>query len=79
MLDSIIGSVFFEFIGAFSKWLFYAVIYSLKGEKTKSFKDIWNGRKDSKKSNLLMYGISNIVLGIIVISFLIFFILWLGI
>lgn len=66
MLDNIIGSIFFEFVGAFIKWLFYAIIYKIKGKKIIGFKEMWEGRKGSKKFDLLMNGTSNIILGLIV-------------
>lgn len=66
MLDNIIGSIFFEFIGALTKWLFYAAVYALKGKKIKSFKVIWDGRKGSTDSDLIMHGASNILLGLII-------------
>ncbi len=60
MIDSIIGSVFFEFIGAFIKWFTYAIIYKLRGRKIISFKEMWSGRKGSQKSDILMHGVSNV-------------------
>lgn len=48
MFDSIIGSIFFEFIGASVKWLYSAILCTLKGKKILSFRDIWDGKKGAK-------------------------------
>lgn len=67
MIDSIIGSVFFEFVGALTKWVIYAILYKIKGKGLISFKEMWNGRKGNHKSEIIMHGFSNIFLGLIVI------------
>jgi len=67
MIDSIIGSVFFEFVGAFTKWVVYAVIHKVRGRDIISFKEMWGGRKGSQKSEIIMHGFSNILLGLIVV------------
>lgn len=66
MLDSIIGSIVFEFVGAFVKWVFYAFVYKMRGKEIISFKEMWSGRKGSKSSDLIMHGFSNVVLGLLV-------------
>ncbi|WP_339751439.1 hypothetical protein [Algoriphagus aquimarinus] len=72
MFDHILGSVFFEFIGAFSKWIVYAAIYKMRGKKVISFNEMWGGKKNSKRSDILMHGFSNIILGLlIVVGFLV--------
>jgi hypothetical protein len=68
MIDSIIGSVFFEFIGALTKWTFYAVFNKLRGEKMISFREAWSGRKGGQKSEIILHGFSNIILGLIVVT-----------
>lgn len=73
MFDSIIGSIIFEFIGAFAKWLSYALINKIKGKKIIAFREIWSGRKDTQHSDLLMQGVSNIFLGIIVVMSIVIF------
>jgi large-conductance mechanosensitive channel len=74
-MDSIIGSVFFEFIGAMTKWILYAVIYKIKGKNIISFKEMWEGPKRSQKSDILMHGFSNTILGlIVVVGFIVFLI-----
>lgn len=67
MIDSIIGSVFFEFIGALIKWVVYAVLHKLRGKEIISLKEMWDGRKGSQKSEIIMHGFSNILLGLIVV------------
>lgn len=67
MVDSIIGSVFFEFIGALTKWVAYAVLHKVRGKHIISFKEMWDGRKGSQKSEIIMHGVSNILLGLIVV------------
>lgn len=65
MIDSVIGSVFFEFIGAFLKWAIYAVVYKIRGKEIISFKEMWSGRKGSQKSDIIIHGVSNIILGLL--------------
>ncbi len=67
MIDSIIGSVFFEFIGALTKWVGYAVLHKVRGKEVISFKEMWDGKRGSQKSEFIMHGFSNIVLGLIVV------------
>jgi hypothetical protein len=67
MIDSIIGSVFFEFVGAFTKWVVYAVLHKVRRREIISFKEMWDGRKGSQKSDIIMHGFSNILLGLIVV------------
>jgi|TARA_Y100000592_G_C5363596_1_gene264868 hypothetical protein len=42
MIDSIIGSVFFEFVGALTKWVVYAVLHKVRGREIISFKEMWD-------------------------------------
>jgi len=72
-MESIFGSVFFEFIGAFIKWLYYLVVNAFRGKKIPGFMSLWIGRKKSNHSDLLMQGVSNIFLGIISTVLLILF------
>ena len=74
MLDNIIGSIFFEFIGVFIKWTFYLIVNKIKGKKVISFKNVWNGRRSKDKSEIFMNGFSNIAIGMIsTLLFLLFF------
>ncbi|MFD2037290.1 hypothetical protein ACFSKL_21005 [Belliella marina] len=56
MIDSILGSVFFEFVGASTKWLIYAIFHKVSGKQVISFKEMWNGRKGVEKSEIIMHG-----------------------
>ena len=75
MIDSIIGSVFFEFVGALTKWAVYAVLHKVRGREIISFKEMWDGRKGSQKSEIIMHGFSNILLGLTVVVGLFFLVI----
>lgn len=78
MLDSIIGSLFFEWVGAFTRWSILWVVNMVKGKKQLTFKEVWDGRKNSTQSETFMYGISNIMLGTVVVVAICTIIIWLG-
>ncbi|OOG76833.1 hypothetical protein B0E43_07555 [Algoriphagus sp. A40] len=67
MIDSILGSVFFEFVGTLTRWVVYAALHKIKGKDIIGFREIWNGRKRGTKSEIIAHGFSNIVLGLIVV------------
>lgn len=73
MIDNIIGSIFFEFIGAFIKWSIYALINKIRGKNITNFKEMWHGRKGSQKADFIMDGASNIIVGISVVLALLIF------
>ncbi|MEM6524695.1 MAG: hypothetical protein AAF693_12910 [Bacteroidota bacterium] len=62
-MDSIIGSIIFEIIGAFIKWVYFLTVNFFRRKKTPSFYELWMGRKEEEHANLLMQGVSNILLG----------------
>ena len=64
MEDNIIGSIFFEGFGAFIKWIILAIFNKLRGRKIISYSDIFNNKKNHE-SEVLMSGVSNIILGIL--------------
>ncbi len=64
MLESIIGSMIFEWIGASIKWLFFGLIDFFKKRKPKSLKYYFEG-KSKNHSEMVFTGISNIILGIV--------------
>ena len=66
-MESILGSVILEFIGAYTKWLTYKVFGKFKGRKTLPFKLIWKGRKKAGEEEYILQGWSNIIVGILVI------------
>jgi len=78
MLDSIIGSLFFEWVGAFTRWSILWVVNRVKRKKQLTFKEVWAGRKNTTQSETFMYGISNIMLGTVVVVAICTIIIWLG-
>lgn len=72
------GSIFFEFIGALSKWIYYLIINNVLDRDTIGFKEIYNGRKGTKRKEKIENGMSNIGVGIIVTGVLGFIAVWLG-
>lgn len=72
------GSVVFEFIGAFFKWLYFAVYSAIKGRRAVSFKQIWEGDRTDFQERI-EYGISNLVLGIAISLGLIIFLMCSGV
>lgn len=71
MLEIIFRSILIEFIGAFTKWIFYYVKNSFQGNRIKSFKEIWSGRKEASDHDKLSTGLSNIFVGYLVLIILI--------
>jgi len=75
-MDSIIGSVVFEFIGASIKWLYYSIKNWLTGETPISFGTIYSGDEKQEFHEQFFLGVSNVFLGLIftvgVLSLLIF-------
>ena len=67
MEGTFIGSIVFEFIGVLFKWIFYYLRGKIKGNKVYKFKEVWNGRKNKNFKEELEYGVSNIVLGMVII------------
>ncbi len=65
MEGAFIGSIIFEFIGVFFKWLYFSMTSLLSGKKRYSFKKVWHGRKEDNFKAEFEYGISNIALGMI--------------
>ncbi|MEM6524693.1 MAG: hypothetical protein AAF693_12900 [Bacteroidota bacterium] len=72
-MDSIIGSIIFEIIGAFIKWVYFLAVNFFRRKKTPSFYELWMGRKEEEHANLLMQGVSNILLGLVFTISLILF------
>lgn len=70
MLESIVGSIVFEFVGAFSRWLFLSVKNRIRGNGVVSFKKVWGGRKNAKFQESIEHGMSNIGLGMLIIFIL---------
>lgn len=62
-MDSIIGSVIFEFTGAILKWICNLIYSLIKGKEPASFSEIWGGKEDSKYHEILFKGVSNIMVG----------------
>jgi hypothetical protein len=67
MLDNAMGSIIFEIIGAFVKWVLFAIVNSIQGKKTMEFKEILGGSNRANKSDLPLYGVSNVILGLLTV------------
>ncbi|MDR8394587.1 hypothetical protein NC796_25805 [Aliifodinibius sp. S!AR15-10] len=78
-MDSIIGSIFFEFIGASIKWIFYTVKNWIKGEKYISFGTIYSGDESDEFHEQFFLGVSNIWVGLLFIMGIIVLLVKLGI
>jgi len=71
-MDSIIGSVVLEFLGAYVRWMFLFIYSKLTNKKVKTFKEVWDGKGIKDGASLLSYGTSNIIIGVI-FSFIIIY------
>jgi hypothetical protein len=79
MEGAFFGSIIFEFIGAFAKWVFYAFRNKLQGQKITSFMRIWMGRKGARGEELILQGFSNIGLGMLLSVIILSILVWLGV
>ncbi|MEO5600877.1 MAG: hypothetical protein ABIR06_08120 [Cyclobacteriaceae bacterium] len=64
-MEPLFGSTIFEFVGAFTKWLYYLVTNNILGEERISFQEIYRGKKRLKSVDRMKNGMSNIGIGII--------------
>lgn len=64
-MDNFIGSIIFEYWGAFLVYTFQKILYPLIGKKTLSFKEIYNGNKKSHSSEIILNGSVHITVGIV--------------
>jgi len=71
MLESIIGSFIFDFIGASAKWLFHFVKNKIKGEKVVSFKAFQKKKKGASFKESVEDDFSNVALGMIIVVIII--------
>ena len=78
MIESILGSVIFEAIGAFVRWIFVSMRNRIKGRATLSFGQVWRGRKRGLQESV-EYGVSNILLGAGTVLLIIVLLMWIGI
>ena len=62
-----IGSIILEFIGASIRWIFLLIKSRMTGKKVISFKEIFDGKKRSSFKESVEHGMSNIILGFVVI------------
>ena len=67
MFESFVGSIFFEFVGALTRWLILLIVNLIRGKNIKGFKEIWGGRKNLSSADLILHGMTNITLGTIVV------------
>jgi hypothetical protein len=65
-MEGFIGSIIFEFIGVFFRWSFIAIVRKIKGQEVPGFWIIWNGRKNKTFQEHFEYGVTNIVIGVLV-------------
>tara|TARA_R110002020_G_scaffold123495_4_gene280020 strand:- start:2197 stop:2439 length:243 start_codon:yes stop_codon:yes gene_type:complete len=64
-MDNFIGSIIFEYWGAFLVYLFQKILYPLVGKKSLTFKEIYNGDKKSNHSEIILSGFIHITVGIV--------------
>lgn len=67
MFEGFVGSIFFEFVGALTRWSILLVVNLIRGKRIVTFKEVWGGRDDLSSNDLVLLGISNIALGTIVV------------
>jgi hypothetical protein len=72
------GSIIFEAFGAFFRWLYVSILNKLRGRKSSSFKEVWEGKKTAFQGSI-EYGFSNIILGVIIVMAVILIIKFLDI
>lgn len=62
-----IGSIIFEFIGASFKWVYLAIKHKIVGKKIVGFKQVFDGKKNADFQETIEYGMSNIILGMVIV------------
>jgi hypothetical protein len=62
-----IGSIFCEFVGASTRWIYLRIKDKFEGKKTVGFSQIYFGRKRIDDKERMEYAFSNIILGIIIV------------
>ncbi len=67
MEGAFIGSIIFEFVGAFAKWTYYVVRNGLRGKESPGFMRLWIGRKGQNLERSISEGFSNVVLGMLIV------------
>ena len=67
MLDNILGSFFFELLGALVRWIFLALIYSIRGKELIKFQDIWNDKSKTDPMNPIFNSFSNTIIGFLLV------------
>ena len=72
-----IGSVFFEFLGAVTRWSYIKLKSEFTGEKALDFRAVYNGRKRADDQEKLEYAFSNTVLGMVVTVLILWLLVWL--
>jgi len=69
-MESLFGSIVFELIGAGTKWIYFRIRNSFLGKPGPSFKAIYLGTKKRGSAEHLYDGMSNIMVGMIVVVIL---------
>lgn len=77
-MDSIIASVILEFIGASIKWIFNLINSFVRGKERVSFTQIWEGKEGAEYHEILLNGVSNILMGVAFIFAIIFLLIFLN-
>jgi hypothetical protein len=75
-MEPFVGSILFEVIGEFFRWLHYSILARVKRRKQISFREVLRGKKGLKDLDRMLYGVSNIGLGMIVVLVLLVLLVW---
>lgn len=61
------GSIIFEAIGAFFRWMYLRVLGKIRGSRPVTLKQVWEGKRNPSFQENVEHGFSNIVLGVIIV------------
>jgi hypothetical protein len=64
-MDSFFGSIILEVIGAFFKWMYFKIVMP---DKKITFNQVLKGKKGMRDVDRMVYGMSNIAIGVLVIG-----------
>jgi hypothetical protein len=71
-----IGSVFFEFLGAVTRWTYLKLKSEFTGQRSLKFSQVYNGRRKGDDQEKLEYSFSNIILGMVVSVLILSLLVW---
>jgi len=66
-MQTFFGSFVLEFIGACVKWLLNFLVCKIEETEPISFEVIWKGRPDDRDMDSVLGGVSNILVGAVVL------------